>query len=216
MLYQVFHSNDSRYFYLFVGIKGLMRDGNSLHDALRVHTPDQLSVSLSPEEVEGMKAFLDDPFEMNLSDFEIVYGLRLSVYGEIMTPSPCYIEMIKYAKENSVPIEALDLNEYDFSRAYTRHVKTFTLIRHSIRKKKIMKMDLKDTSAEDFVVKWNNEVNRIKGIGRVEKLRSEYVAESLLKENTKGKRHFAYIDLEFLDDTRDLMEKNGYTLEKVL
>lgn len=128
MLYQVFYKNSGRYFYLFVGIKGLIRDGNSLRDALRVHTPDQISVSLSPEEVEGMKAFLDDPFEMNLSDFEIVYGLRLSVYGEIMTPSPCYIEIIKYAKENSIPVEALDLNEYDFSRAYTQHVKTFTLI----------------------------------------------------------------------------------------
>lgn len=216
MLYQVFSDNGSRYFYLFAGIKGLISDGDKLRDALKVHTPDQLSVSLSPEEVEGMKAFLDDPFEMNLSDFEIVYGLRLSVYGEVMTPSPCYIEIIKYAKENDIPVEPLDLNEYDFSRTYTKHVKTFTLIRHSMRKKKIMKMDLGDTSAEDFVYKWNAEVNRINGIGRVEKIRSEYVAQSLLQENLKGKRHFTYIDLEFLHDSKDLLEKNGYKLEKIL
>lgn len=216
MLYQVFQQNSGRYFYLFVGIKGLISDGDRLKDALKVHTPDQLSISLSPEEVEGMKAFLDDPFEMNLSDFEIVYGLRLSVYGEIMTPSPCYIEMIRYAKENDLPVEPLDLDEYDFSMTYTKHVKTFTLIRHSMRKKKIMKMDLKDNSAEDFVTKWNNEVNKIKGIGRVEKIRSEYVAQSLLRENLKGKRHFAYIDFEFFPDSRDLLEKNGYKLEKIL
>ena len=216
MLYQVYSDNGSRYFYLFTGIKGLISDGDKLRDALKVHTPDQLSVSLSPEEVEGMKAFLDDPFEMNLSDFEIVYGLRLSVYGEVMTPSPCYIEIIKYAKENNLPVDPLDLNEYDFSRTYTKHVKTFTLIRHSMRKKKIMKMDLNDTSAEDFVYKWNAEVNKIKGIGRVEKIRSEYVAQSLLQENLKGKRHFTYIDLEFFPDSRDLLEKNGYKLEKIL
>ena len=56
-----------------------------------VNALGRVSPPISPEQVDGMKEFIEDPFEMNLSDYEILYGINLSNYGEVMTPSPVYI-----------------------------------------------------------------------------------------------------------------------------
>ena len=190
---------DSRVLNIFSGVKGLVSHGNELRNLLEVARPAIVMVSISPPEVDGLKMFLKSPFEMNLSDYEIIYGVRLAKYGEVMTPPPIYIEAVKYAVDNSREISGIDMEEEKYGETYIKHVKGSHLIRHSIRKKRILNADYHDTTPYEFAEAWNSRVNSIKGLSLVDMERAEDMAgkitDFLHGEYTPD--HLIVIDHEF-------------------
>ncbi len=205
---------DGKKIVLFGGIKGLIRDGDKLRNALIEDRPDIIYIVLTQEQIDGLKAFIKDPFEVSLSDYEISYGLHLSVYGEVMTPPPIYIEAIRYSEENEVKILPLDVPEKEFQEYYTKNVGTFDLIHNSLRKKKIIKMEFGDTSPEDFVDKWNAVMQKVKGMRLVDEYRLRYIIgevnnilNSLDKNNT-----FIITEYEFYRDVEKEIRKYAHEL----
>ena len=95
---------DAGRIWLFGGIKGLVRDGEILSDDLTKLKPEVVLITLSNEHILGLRDFLQRPYEIELSDYEIIYGVRLSMYGEVMTPPPVYIEALKYSDSTGIPI----------------------------------------------------------------------------------------------------------------
>lgn len=185
-------------FYIFGGVKGLVRDGDSLKRELLEVRPDVMFITIAPEEVEGMKEFIEDPFEMNLSDYEILYGINLSRYGEVMTPSPIYIEATKYCNENDIELIGLDMEEGEYQITYSKYVKTTDLLRHSMRKKKIGKHNFNAETPEEFVESWNDMVD-LKSFKKVNAEREKYIInriESLIKEYN-GQKIFCIVDYDY-------------------
>jgi chemotaxis response regulator CheB len=195
-------------FYLFGGIKGLVRDGDELRKELLKIRPDVVFITISPEQVEGMKEFIDDPFEMNLSDYEIMYGINLSNYGEVMTPSPVYIEATKYCKENGIEMIGLDMEEGEYQRIYSKYVKTTDLLRHSMRKKKISKIKFNAETPEEFVKAWNDSVD-LKSFKRVNAERENYMIERIgnLYGEYKEKKIICIVDYDYYDNILNHIEK---------
>ncbi|MGC8609546.1 MAG: hypothetical protein ACP5UV_06745 [Thermoplasmata archaeon] len=195
---------------LFGGIKGLIRDGDDLRNALVEYRPDSIYIVLTQEQIDGLKSFIKDPFELSLSDYEISYGLHLSVYGEVMTPPPIYIEAVKYSEENDVKILPLDVPEDDYQDHYTRSVRTFDLIHNSLRKRKIIKMEFGDKTPEDFVEKWNAMMQKVKGLRLVDEYRLRYIKEQIdlvLKKDTKDNIIFIVTEYEFYRDLENQIGK---------
>ncbi len=186
---------------IFGGIKGLVRDGDELRKELLYERPDIILITISPEEVDGMKAFINDPFEMNLSDYEIMYGVQLSKYGEVMTPSPVYIEATKYSVENDIPMIGLDMDENTYQKIYKKHIKTTDLLRHSLRKKKISKLQFENETPEEFVESWNYVVD-IKSFKKVNIERSSYIINGLKEEinENENRKIICITDYDFYDD----------------
>ncbi len=51
------------YFYIFGGIKGLIRDGDELKRQLYFVKPEIMMITISPEEVKGIKYLLRIPLK---------------------------------------------------------------------------------------------------------------------------------------------------------
>lgn len=186
---------------LFGGIKGLVSEGQELKRSLVLSRPDLLLVSISEEHVDGLSRFMKDPFEMILSDYEIIYGAHLSVYGEVMTPPPIYIESVRYAEENGIRISGLDMNENEFSKLYSSKVGTFSLMRHSIRKRRLVKKEFRDRTPEEFVKTWEERVNNIKALREVDRARVDYMINTMKQklESPDAANTFIVVDYEFFD-----------------
>ncbi len=196
-------------FYIFGGVKGLVRDGNDLRKELLEKRPDIVFITIAPEQVEGMKEFIEDPFEMNLSDYEILYGINLSNYGEVMTPSPVYIEATKYCKENNIEMVGLDMEEGEYQITYSKYVKTTDLLRHSMRKKKISKLKFNAETPEEFVESWNKIVD-LKSFKKVNIERKKYIIERIenLQKEHSDKKIFCIVDYEYYNDVLNRFERN--------
>ncbi|CAC12485.1 hypothetical protein [Thermoplasma acidophilum] len=192
---------------LFGGIKGLVRDGDDLKSALYQERPGAIYIVLSKEQIDGLSAFLKDPFELSMSDYEISYGLHLSVYGEVMTPPPIYIEAVKYAEENGKELRPLDVPEKEYSEFYVKNVKMFDLLRNSLRKRRVTRMEFGDTSPEDFVRRWEETMNRVKGLKRVEDYRLSYIEERIREylSSEKEKNVFIITEFEFYDQLKKFL-----------
>lgn len=192
---------------LFGGIKGLVSEGEELKKSLLATRPDVLFVSMSNEHVTGLSGFMKDPYEVILSDYEIIYGVHLSVYGEVMTPPPIYIESVRYGEENGVDVIGLDIDEAEFSKLYSKKVGTFDLIRHSVRKKRLLKKEFGDKSPEEFVKSWETRVNSIKALREIDAARLETMKTTLEKKlsENRWKNAFVIVDFEFYEDFRKLL-----------
>lgn len=186
---------------LFGGIKGLITEGQALRKSLLAERPDAILISISEEHVEGLANFIKDPFEMILSDYEIIYGAHLSVYGEVMTPPPIYIESVKYSEETGIPLVGLDMNEKEFSTLYSEKVGTLSLMRHSIRKRRLVKKEFRDRTPEEFVKAWEERVNNIRALREVDEIRVDSM-EAKMKDalsEREWKKVFVVVDYEFYD-----------------
>ncbi len=165
---------------LFGGIKGLIRDGDELRNLLLREEPGEILIGISPEELKGLQEFVKEPFEMGLSEYETMYGVLLSIYGGVMTPPPIYTEAVIYAGDRNIPIHALDMEESDFGDVYTSQIGTWDMIRHSVRKRRLMKREFSADTPEGFVDKWNQYIERIKGFKAIESARLQTMQQGLL------------------------------------
>ncbi len=195
--------------YIFGGVKGLVRDGDELKKELLEKRPEVVLITISPEQVEGMKDFIEDPFEVEMSDYEILYGINLANYGEVMTPSPVYIEATRYCKENNIEMIGLDMEEGEYQILYSKYVKTTDLLRHSLRKKKVSRFQFKQETPEEFVEAWNKMVD-LKSFKKVNAAREEYIInriDSLLTDYS-DKKVLCVVDYEYYNDIVNHIDLN--------
>ncbi|MFG1520188.1 MAG: hypothetical protein AAE977_06945 [Thermoplasmataceae archaeon] len=164
-------SNTNSTIYLFGGIKGLIRDGDELRNLLIKTEPTTILIGISPEELKGLSEFLKDPFELTLSDYEMIYGVILSSYGEVMTPAPIFTEALLYGEQHNVKMIALDMDEDKFGENFMNEIGTWSMIRHSVRKRRLMKKQFTGETAEEFVQQWNDNIEKIDGFRRIEQKR---------------------------------------------
>ncbi len=184
---------------IFSGVKGLVAHGNELKNYLRANKPSRLLVTISPEEVKGLEEFIKAPFEMNLSDYEVIYGVRLSKYGEVMTPPPIYTEAVIYSSETGAICLGIDMPQSDFDQLYTNSMRTRHLIRHSLRKKRVLNHDYGDTNEYEFVEAWIGRINSVRGLAQIDNQRVAYMASRIsdFAEKSYSPNHLIIVDYEF-------------------
>lgn len=199
---------------IFSGVKGLVSHGNELKEYLEKNRPELLLISISREEVKGLEEFLKAPFEMNLSDYEIIYGVRLSRYGDVMTPPPIYTESIMFSTSTGAEARGIDINQPEFDKLYTESMKTRHLIRHSIRKKRVLNHDFGDTNEYEFAENWIRRINAVKGLASIDRERVRTMEEQILSfaANDFRQNHLVIIDHEFFKPLIEKLEADGWQI----
>lgn len=198
---------------IFSGVKGLVSHGQDLKSYLDKGHPQILLISISQEEVLGLTDFLKNPFEMNLSDYEVIYGVRLSKYGEVMTPPPIYTEAIAYSTANNAESVGIDMPQHEFDQLYTESMKTRHLIRHSLRKKRILNRDYSDTNEYEFAEAWIKRINSVKGLAAIDRQRATYMA-SRIEDFSREKfnpSHLIIMDYEFYKPVVNKLREDGWS-----
>lgn len=212
MIKEFIGENGARRVRLFSGVKGLVSHGDELKSLLSVMNPEIILVTISPAEVEGLTAFLKDPFEMNLSDYEIIYGIRLRKYGEVMTPPPIYVEAVSYSSRQEGSIVGIDMDDESYSKAYTDNVGAFDLVRDSIRKKRVLNADYHDSNEYEFSEAWAERQRKPAGRRRLEEARQKYINGKISEflENGYRANHLIVSDHEFFRGIVATLKQMGY------
>ncbi|MGC9176699.1 MAG: hypothetical protein ACP5F1_06455, partial [Thermoplasmata archaeon] len=152
-----------RSYTIYGTVRGLFSESEDIKKIFDENKFDLVMLGISPEDLEGLKVYIEKPFEVDLSDYEIIYGLKLQNFGKVKMPIPSFTSAIKIAQENGINILAIDMNENEYANAFTGNVKFFDILRHTYRKKRILKKDFKAQTPEEFSIKWDMEINKLKG-----------------------------------------------------
>ncbi len=212
-MYAEFRRNeDGRNIRVYSGVRGLVSHGEDLSRQLSTMNPEVILATISPAEVDGLRAFLKDPFEMNLSDYEIIYGIRLRKYGEVMTPPPIYIEVIKYAERSSCQVIGIDMDDESFNKAYTENIGSLDLLRDSLRKKRVLNADYHDTNEYEFAEAWAEKQKSIRGRRRLEEARQSNINSRVMDfaDHSYVENHLIVCDHEFFSGLKIHLSEHGF------
>jgi hypothetical protein len=187
-------------------IKGLISESKSVKDAFDTAHPDRMAISISKEELEGLRNLPDD-FEPDLSRYEEIYVKSLSRFGEVAAPPPCYVATLELSEHFGIPLVPVDLDEESYTELYCAAVPGTTLFRHSTRTWILKRRSFGAETPEDFVKAWDKAVNRLEGFGTIERKRAEVMAEGILGACDGSKNLLAVIELERYDDVAAILKE---------
>jgi len=176
-------------------VKGLVSEEESVANAFIDISPDVVAVSISKEELEGLRRKEDyDKYEP--SSLEIAYAENLSIFGKVEIPPPCYVKSLELCDKDKVPIIAIDMDEESFSDTFCDSVGGLDLLRESLFARKAWKKRFDLSSPESFVIDWDRRVNRASGFRELERAREKYMAEALADAARSYKRILAVVECE--------------------
>ena len=196
--------NGSRIYVLPV-IKGLISEGEKVRTTIMDARPDAVGMSISREELEGLRTYQGE--EIELSDLEEAYKAGLSEFGEVQLPPPCYLEALKACDELGIPLIPLGMNEDLFTDRYCELIGSLELMKESFFSHRIARKRFDLESADSFVLDYDRKVNGGRGISAQNAEREEHMA-SVLRSLTEGHRCIlAIIELERANSVSIFMEK---------
>ncbi|MGP6207424.1 hypothetical protein ACNF42_05280 [Cuniculiplasma sp. SKW3] len=189
-------------FEILFAIKGLVSEGEKVKDQLYEYIPQLIYIGISPEELEGLKKFIENPFTVPMGDYEVIYGTILSKFGEVEIPPPIYTQAVTYGMNRNVPMKGIDLDEDSFGDVYGENFRIRDLVRYIRKKRRMMRREFNLNSPEEFVIDWKNEIETNPGLKKMEESRSAQICSEIRKavEENKEVRRIAIIEYELKED----------------
>lgn len=176
-------------------IKGLRSEVDIVRAAFEEVGPDKVALSISKEELEGLRNMPDD-FEPELSRYEEMYAKELGRFGEVAAPPPCYVAALELADHAGIPVVPVDLDEDSYSKLYCTAVGGTDLFRHSTRTWLLKRRNFRAETAEEFVVQWDRKVNNLEGFRTIESKRVDAIADGIRRAAEGSRGLLAVIELE--------------------
>ncbi|MBE0519269.1 MAG: hypothetical protein IH630_08645 [Thermoplasmata archaeon] len=176
-------------------IKGLKSEADKVKDAFEKVQPNKVAISLSKEEIEGLRNLPDD-YEPELSRYDEIYVSRLGRYGEVAAPPPCYVAAVELSDHFGIPLVPVDLDEVSYTDLYCAAVTGSALFRHSTRTWALRHRSFNAETPEEFVVLWDRVINGMQGFRLIESKRVEAMAKGILDASTSSKDLLVVLELE--------------------
>jgi hypothetical protein len=187
-------------------IKGLKSETEKVRKAFEETKPDVVAISLSREEVEGLKNMPDD-YEPELSRYEEIYAEGLGRFGEVAAPPPCYVATLELAQHEGIPLIPVDMDEQSYTDLYCAVVPGTALFRHSTRTWLLKRRTFSDDSPEKFVLAWDKAVNNMEGFRLIEHKRAQAMAKGIREACQRSQSVLAVIELERASDVLGILRK---------
>jgi len=176
-------------------VKGLVSEEETVANAFVDANPDAVAVSISREELEGLRKTEDyDKYEP--SSLEIAYAENLATFGRVVIPPPCFVKSLELCDKSTVPIIAIDMDEEEFSDTFCDSVGGLDLLRESVFAGRAWKKRFDLSSPENFVVDWDKRVNRASGFRDLERARERHMADALTEAARSYRRILAVVEVE--------------------
>jgi hypothetical protein len=180
--------------YVLPVIKGLVSEGEKVRAAILETRPEAVGVSISREELEGLRSYQGE--EIGLSALEEAYRAGLEEFGEVQLPPPCYLEALRACEEFGIPLIPLDMNEELFSERYCELVGGLELVKESFFSHRIARKRFDMASAEAFVLDYDRKVNGGRGISALNLERERHMAETTSTMLHTRKKLLILIEIE--------------------
>jgi len=186
-------------------VRGLKPEAERVLNAVEEVKPDILAMSIAKEEVAGLKEFAKEPFEVEMSRYEELYAKRLSKFGDVFLPPPCYLSGLEASQKKGIELIPIDMDDDSHSTAYCALVTGRELLIHSMRLNIIKMKFFNAKNPWDFAIQWDRRVNNLRGFRELEKEREIYMADELRKLSETRKRILAIIDVERAGNVRRIL-----------
>ena len=181
--------------------------------------PDEIEVPAGIVSREMVDEALDEPFAPDLmaadaaaksdqifiSDSDMAYSKKLATFGNVELPPPAFVESVRLADQDMVPIVDIDLSDDEYTLIFIDHVTYWQLVSQS-RKIKGMRKRLKASTPEEMAKQWDARIRTIKGFEFLESERESKMAAGLLAQLDKHSTVLAIIDLVRVDGTLKELE----------
>lgn len=206
--------------YLLGLIKGLTSERKTVRKVFKKFKPDAIALYVSEPEILGLQSVLKGKTKkVPLSRYEEVYARKLAfyaqknpdIYGEVQVPPPCLLEGLELGLKHKLPVVALDMDERVYSNTFVQNVSTISLIRHSMRFKKLSKKKFEVETPEEFTLAWDRELTKLRGFQNLETARERHMAKRLLELKDKFTCILALLEFERTDGVFTQLKNAGKT-----
>src|SRR5437867_4141003 len=102
-------------------VRGLVSEAERARAALSEVGPEAVALSISREELEGLRAFAGGNAPADNLEEE-VYVRGLARFGDVRKPPPCFVEAAAFAKERGIPVHPLDMDNDQYTTPYVAAV----------------------------------------------------------------------------------------------
>ncbi|MEM4262588.1 MAG: hypothetical protein QXY98_02485 [Thermoplasmata archaeon] len=187
-------------------VRGLKQEAERVLRAVEMVRPEIIAMSISREEIEGLRDYVREPYEVEMSRYEQLYAERLSRFGDVYLPPPCYLAGLEVAEKIGIELVGIDMDDETHTTAYCALINGRELLIHSMRLKFLRLQSFKADNPWDFAIKWDRKVNNLRGFRGLERERERYMAEELRKLSLTEKRIMAILDVERAEGVRKLIQ----------
>jgi len=139
-------------------VRGHVADVAPLLERLEAIRPRSVGIGLSFDEMTGLvDHFVGRPFEplVPLTAHETAELVGLVRYGEARVPHPAYVAALGWARERSIPVEALEPNDDQYADLFTRHISYLELVRRTLRERRLARRPPAGATADEYAVTWD-------------------------------------------------------------
>jgi hypothetical protein len=186
-------------------VRGLKSEAEKISKAFSEFKPNLLAMSISIEEIAGLRDYIKEPYPVEMSRYEELYAKHLSKFGDVFLPPPCFLAGIEEADKMGIEIVAVDMDDETHTAAFCAVVTGSVLFRHTTRFNLLKLRGFGSKTPEQFAKDWDKRVNNLRGFKELEKEREQFMANELKKIASTKKMILAVIDAERTDGIRARM-----------
>ncbi len=163
-------------------VKALKSYGDIVENEILNDNYECVLISVTDEEINGLRDFIKAPFEISLDDLEIMYENLMRNFGETSVPPEAYVRAVKLADEKNIPIKGIDIPDGIYEDLYLKFINVSDLIFLSLRKNRLFKRKWGVEDPEETSIEWDRAVTK-GGYRKLENEREKYIAERISSEN---------------------------------
>ncbi len=179
-------------------VRGLVSEAERVRAAFSDVRPDAVALSISREELEGLRAHGGEEVPPDSVD-EAVYVRGLAAFGEVRKPPPCFVEALAGATERGMPVHPLDLDEDQYSGLYVSVVSTVDILLSNARQGRLQRWTSKAGTPEAFVREWDVRVNGSEGYRKLQSEREAFIARRIRQLASRYGTLLALVEVERAD-----------------
>ena len=193
---------------LLPAIRGLVSEAEHVRRVIEAFCPEAIAITVGREDLAALQAYDGSDFPPANWEEEL-YVAGLAEWGEVRKPPPCFVEAVRLAQANNLPLRALDFNDEDYTEKYVNLVTAWDLLGHTRLEKKVRTHGFASTTPEEFVVEFDRFVNDPEGYVALEKARERHIAARIVKLVRKHRSLLAVVEYERAAGVRSLLVANA-------
>ena len=189
-------------------VKGLVSEAEVVEKEIYSFIPNLIVLGLSEGEVEGIRKWDGEPYE--LSGWDEIYGLSLrKLLGDnsIRLPPPSFTKAIEIADSKNITILGLDMDEETYTDEYTKNISTWQLFKRGRLEKSMVKSGIEGSTPEEIAMNMENSIRQLSGFKKLETLRVEHMVSNL-RNNFDNEKILVIIEVSNAESLINLLKES--------
>ncbi|MCI4339040.1 MAG: hypothetical protein L3J68_01745 [Thermoplasmata archaeon] len=196
---------------LLAPVRGLAAEVAPVIAQLGSYRPEVVGVGLSADEMQALNQYFvvseGDPV-VPLTSIETSEVRGLSRFGEVRVPNPVFIEILRWAGERALPVEALDPSDDRTATLFTEHIGYVELVRRTVKERAVSRRPPTPSTPDEYALEWDREVAGGRGSRGFAGARDRHLVRGAQRIGAGRSRIAVVVDRERFDLVRELLSGN--------